>query len=233
MGWRWIWIAWLAALSALALGQGAYGCTPPSGYPKKVRLSPQVVADVMTRAAAYVDVAVVESVTPDFELGTRNPEAWRWVVDMYEDHPTLEQAMARQREEWTDAGRFHFRIVEHLKADGPAMFDINGQTPPPFLGRGGDKPFAPSLSALKYFLGEEDLANFPPPGACAMPVFASVGETFLVFRDDKGFLLRTEVPYRFEGRPGSRLGPAAFPIAPTGSPWLKIVRAALARQAPA
>jgi hypothetical protein len=225
-------ISLIVAVTVLAFGPGAMACVRPQDFPDYLRLDPMTVADAMVRSATYVDVAVIERFSPDFELATRSRRAW--FVDG-DQTPEIEAQMeANFRESFSGAVRMHFKVVEHLKGPASTGFEISGYPGPvsqylegPYRPR-KPLPVTMPMSALKYYVEQQDLAAWGGPGDCFTNVMGEVGQTYLVFRDADGYLLRAEVPFGRGGERGTTIGPALFPVGPSKSAWLDLVRKTLA-----
>lgn len=219
-----------APVAVCVAAPAALACVPAPSWPAKARLSPPKVARTMVAAATYIDLVRVEALTPDFEVGTRNPEGWSiWLGDEPDAPKTMDEVLKIAREDWADNGvRIHYRVVERLKGASADTFTLDGvrlTTPPPGVAYPADMP----LRDLTNHLDQQDLAAWPAPGACETPLFVTgEGMTLLVFRDAAGRLLRAPVEVKFMGRASQIPGPAHVRVSGPDGAWVKVVRAALA-----
>ena len=183
----------------------------------------------MGRDATFIDIAVAERMTSDFEAGTRQWARMRAEPIGSRQHENADAWLAATKEAWAEDGaRIHFRVVERLKGDSPAEFSIGGSKQ--FDQEMQGQPLRPvSLSELHHFLETVDLIDGPSMGDCTIPVFAVSGQRYIVFRDADGLLLRTDVPVRFSGQTVPLGGPAVVPIVSVNDPWPKLVRQTLAK----
>jgi hypothetical protein len=187
----------------------------------------------MSRSATFIDIAVVERTTPDFELGTRSRDQWRYYVGKLEGNPkTVDEVLAQARNSWDDSVRIHYRVIKALKARGPERFDISGTlgvvAPRPRVPGAATRPLS-GLGKLKYLLDQRDLAEWQGFGVCNQQVAGKVGTEYLVFRNAQGRLLHTMIPTRFNRFAGSNAGPAAVPISGEHDAWVLLVVQTLAR----
>jgi len=221
-------IALACASMILAPASLAQACTPAPGWPAKVQLDPRGAARKMAASAAYIDVVRVESLTPDYEVGTLAPEGWAVWIGTEPDAPkNLVEALQMARASWEGAARIHYRVVERLKGRSAETFAMNGQRVtdprPPW----GLQSKTARLQSLKYFLDQQDLAAWPGPGACGTEITASEGAAYLVFRDVQGGLLRTPISVVFKGSQSLVTGPANVPVTGASDPWVTLVRHAV------
>lgn len=206
-------------LSAFAGTGIANACTPPPGWPQKAELSPKVVADVIVSHAAQIDLVVADHFTHDAEVAPL-PKVWGENASPAE----LSEWAQNWRETWSDAVRIHYRVVATLVGGQAAKLEISGEklTAPLPTDQNVER-------RLKSFLNQKDLSEWPNPGACVTPVFAAVGQQYLVARDSKGKLLEVEIPLRFRGEQGAAHAPAVVPVSGAEDPWLKLVEQAISR----
>jgi hypothetical protein len=226
------------AASCLAAASPAAACVPPPGWPLKVRLAPTALARELFDAAATVDVAVAETMTDDFEVGT-SAEAYAAARSNFEDGPdpvagplTPERVSALLRDDWQGEGvRIHYRVVERLKGSSPESFTLNGARlppgppPPRRLVRLTRNP----MTSLKLRLDSRDLSDWEGFGACITALYSDVGARYLIFRDADGHLLRQKVDVRFLNDTVRVGGPVYAEIRSSADPWLAAVRGAAAR----
>ncbi|HRD46688.1 MAG TPA: hypothetical protein PLF78_09420 [Caulobacter sp.] len=224
------------ALVLLAIAP-ASACIPAPGWPDKVRLDPRGAATTLVVASGSIDIAVLESVSDDFEAGTtasaiEDATANIMGVDPPATPPAPAEVTAMLREDWVDEGRrFHFRVVERLAGEGSATFSLNGFDPSWAL----EKPRPPlrpvsataALRNLNRYLEVRDLSTWQGFGACITPLSGREGQLFLVFRSNDGALLRQDVPIRFRGEAYEVGGPVFVPIRGVDDAWLAVVRRAI------
>lgn len=221
--------AWAPVLLVVAalFGQPAvaWGCTPSPGWPEKIRVEPDLVARRMVRAAIYVDVAVAEEMTSDVDFATRSHQEWVGYAKSPAERAEAEENLRLSREMVSkgSAVRIHFRVVERLKAHGPDTFTINGENASAYRSGRSTSVRPVSLPELKYFLNQEDYADWAGPGVCTTQIYADVGQRYLVFRDRQGRISKTQVPVTFK-EPIEISGPAVVPLAGDNDPWLLLVR---------
>lgn len=213
-------------VGAYLLGAGAaLSCTPAPGWYAKARVSADVAARVMAREAVFIDIAVADRMTSDFEVGTRQWASMRAAPKGSHLHKVADSWLAGTREAWAEDGaRIHFRVVERLKGHSPPEFTLGGSKE---FEKDKQAPRAVPLSQLHYFLDIVDLIDGPGMGDCTMPVFAQTGRRYLIFRGADGLPLRIDVPVRFSGQMNPRSGPSVVPIISINDPWPKLVRQAL------
>lgn len=215
--------AWLAAIAVCASipTSLALACTPSPGWPTKVRMEPERVAQQMLASAVYVDLVKVEALTDDYEVGTLSPDGWAAWIGSGPDAPkTIQQALRMARAEWDDGVRIHYRVVEHLKGDGGDTFVMDGVQPRSFV----QGEFTPKITDLKFYLQQQDLAAWPGPGSCLREITGQQGGHYLVFRDADRKLLQAPVSITFRGKALTVSGPANVPVRGSADPWVSLVR---------
>ena len=181
----------------------------------------------MSKAATYIDIAIAERTTPDFELGTRSREEWRYYVGKRKGQPkTVDEVLAQARSSWEDSVRIHYKVIKALKARGPERFDISGTpgivAPRPAIRGPSAKPLS-DLGKLKYLLDQRDLADWQGFGVCDQQVAGKPGVQYLILRDAQGHLLHAMIPTKFKGVAGANAGPAAVPISGESDAWFRLV----------
>jgi hypothetical protein len=199
----------------------------------KARIDPTVLARTLFDAATTVDVAVAETMTDDYEVGT-SWQAFAAARANFAAFPasdtgplTPKRVSALLREDWEDDGaRIHYRVVEHLKGSGPETFTLNGAQLPPAPHRFPPKALDP-VAGLKSRLDSRDLSDWEGFGACITALYSEVGKRYLVFRDAEGHLLRQEVAVRFRGETVRVGGPVYAEVSGPDDRWLVAVRAAV------
>lgn len=212
----------LVALVALWASE-ALACTPTPGWDAKARLSVDAAARIMSTKATYIDVVSVERLTPDFEFATRSRREWT----VWDRTPGgVGAAIEGAREDYGDGVKIHLRIVHRLKGVPQSGFTLNGLRRPDWMPQKPARPI--KLSELHQFRNLYDFADWPAGAICQVPIYVSVGERFLIFRDAQGRLLQANVPYSFEGKAGEITGPAIAPIVNETDPWPIKVMAAMA-----
>lgn len=221
------------ALAASAATSTASACTPAPGWPHDVHLNAEAAAAQMVRAAAFIDVVVAEQFTgDDFEFMSRTREAWLAYAKTTSERQDAETALASERDGLrTDgAARVHFVVREKLKGDGAPEFAFNGSDYAKLAGAPEHPPTAVRLTDLKYLLDQQDYADWDGPGTCTMPIFVLRGRRYLVFRDPRGRVLRSNISVSFHGHLMRIAGPAVVPIETDQDPWLRLVRSKLKRK---
>lgn len=202
----------------------ASACVPAPGWPKMVHLSAQAAATRMVRASFTVDLVKVESLSSDFQFGTKSRSKWiSWVGQAPDHFHDVDEVLAAMRTSWAGAARIHFRVLRSLKDQGSVTFDLSGESiandKATRLPRGKVR-----LDQLKYFLDQQDLAAWESVGSCQKEVFAAIGQSYLVFRNKDGSLLREPIRVRFKGRNMWIPGPAYIPVDGLDDPWVRAVR---------
>ncbi len=214
------------ALALALAGSPALACSPPPGWPFKIVVPAKAAAERMVSAATYIDIAVVERLSDDFEFATLSRTQWLAYAKTDHQRKEAEENLAMLRESYADeAKRIHYRVIEHLKGASDETFSLSGIGVPDAGSRKLWKRVR--LGDLKLFLDQEDLAASSGPGSCEMPPFGILGRRFLIFRDARGRILRTLVPIRFHGEAGEIAGPAIVPIAGDGDEWPALIRGTL------
>lgn len=206
-----------AAAASLLAGE-ALACSPPPGWPQKVRVSPKVIAEVMAKAAAHIDLVVVEHLSKDFVIS----ELPSWYA---EELPQAER-VATWREDigGTDAVRMHLRVLRSLKGGSADSLELSGIV---IEGLGARWIASNLASKIVSMLDEQDLAHWREPGSCDTAIPAMDGAQYLVFRDADGRLMRQPVPIRFRGYANTHIGPGALPVTGERDPWVELVVQAL------
>lgn len=224
-----------ASLIALffAFAQPVLACTPPTGWPQKVKLNVPLAARTLADAAATIDIVVAERATDDYEVGT-DPEANAEARASYaagDDGVKLTAAEASARlkaDEFPEGARIHYRVVERLKGDSADTFTLNGMTPAGHPPLGSFRP-KDTLPLLRARLNSQDLSEWPGFGACIQPLWTGLGHRYVVFRDPRGRLLRQTVAISFEGERNAVRGPVYAEVRTSDDDaWLKAIRQALA-----
>ena len=222
-----------AGLTALllTLAQPALACSPPPGWPQKVKLDIQATARTLVDAAATIDIVVAERATDDYEVGT-DPQANAQAMATYAADPdgvklTAAEVSVRLKSEFSEGARVHYRVVERLKGASPHTFSLNGVTPPGHP-TGGPRGAHQTLGLLRARLNSQDLSEWPGFGACIQPLWTGLGHRYVVFRDAQGRLLRQTVSIRFDGERSDVRGPTYAEVGGVDDIWLRAIRKALA-----
>jgi hypothetical protein len=220
--------AGLSAAIYFCGAQSAFGCTPAPGWPHDVRIDGAATLKTMAAAATYVDIAVVDRISEDFEFGTRAAERRR--REGYQTTPAELDAQRRELKSEKLGARYHYRVIEHLKGAGSDEFSLNGQVapPPPAGMKVAARRRDPPPGELKFLLKQFDLADSVSLSACEMPIMANPGDRVLVFRDADGHLLQQDVAYLFHGRSGRIQGPVHIPVVGERSSLVEATRKAIA-----
>jgi hypothetical protein len=221
-----------AGLTALflTLAQPALACTPPPGWPNKVKLDLALTAETLVRAAATIDIAVAERTTDDYEVGT-DPEANAEAMANYATGEggrklSAVEVSALLKEEYPDGVRIHYRVVERLKGASPSEFTLNGALLPIEGRPPGYRPRFGRSEVLDR-LNSQDLSEWQGFGACMRELWTDLGGRYVVFRDDQGRLLRQMVTVQLRDQ-GQVRGPTYAQVGERDDAWLAAVRKAIA-----
>lgn len=223
-------LALLAAALLISFPLASEACVRTKGWPEQVTLEPQKVASELVAAATYVNIEVVESVDSDFTLFEESEAALLARQTTDEGRVEVRTQVAAWRAEMAESGvRATYRVVEHLLGPNRDTFTAIGYAadafnPPPGY---SSPPRTISLSDLKWYLDLSDLSELGFPGSCDGPLVPIVGNTYLVFRDADGKLLRASVTTRFRSKISRVQGPAHVPVSGSSDPWVKVVRRAI------
>lgn len=221
-----------AVLLTLAVTPAAIACVPAQGWPDQASLDPKDTARELVGAAAAIDIAVVESLSDDFEVGT-TPEAIEAATPGFmkpgREKPSPAEVSALLRRDWSDLGvRIHYRVVERLSGNGAERFSLNGVSPPAFVVEGWrTRTSSESLGNLNRYLWVRDLSEWEGFGACIVPPAGVRDLRILIFRDDRGRLLNHDVEVRFRGRTIRERGPAYVVVSGDDDGWVQVVREAV------
>lgn len=222
----------MLAVAVSGASVSASACIPEPGWREEASLDADAAATEMVRAAAFIDVAVAERFTRDFEFMTRTRDQWLGRAVTPIARKEAEEALEFERQGAAEDGavRIHFRVQERLKGHSAREFSLNGSDETKLAGAAEHSPRAIRLDELKYFLNQQDYADWVGPGACTRPIFAREGQQYLVFRDERGRVLRAVTLVNFRERTDRVPGPAVVPIITNQDPWLRLVRSKFSAQ---
>lgn len=204
-GWVWA-ILTLALLGAPA----AHACVPVQGWPAEVKVNEREAAAMLVQSASVIDLAEVDSMTPD-------------------------PVQAARGGEWMEEGSavtIHLRVLQRLKGN-PAtpVRDLSGinltpmlPPPPPANSRFRTSRPSPRFGGLRYAIGQRELTQVEISDCYWMDAIGvTQGMRVLVFRDAEGGLLNLQIPVRFKGRYEGIWGPSFTAVSGPDDPWVKLV----------
>lgn len=225
-------LALLAATLLISFPLASEACVRTKGWPEQVTLEPERVASELVAAATYVNIEVVVSVDSDFTLFEESEAILLARQTTDDGRLDVQNQVASWRAEMSPITiRVTYRVVEHLKGPSRDTFTAIGYSSDSIrLPPGVEPPRSIRLRDLKGYLDLMDLAELQAPFACHGPLIPTVGNTYLVFRDANGKLLRADVTTRFRSKVSRVPGPAHVPVSGSDDPWVGVVRKAMAAE---
>lgn len=214
---------WLGLLVAIMTGaaQPTLACSPM--YSERVIVGPRPAARLVA-GSTFVDIVVAESAVPisvaDLEWGQAPSES--------------DLAWSQSQLAGMAASTISFRVVERLKGHSPDLFTLEGS-----LGH-FDPDLARETRELCGWFSRADCLDdrvyerFTPDelrNSCFQPLFVSLGQRYLVFRDADGSLTDPliRVRIRATGEVHRVAGPV-FEAIVEDDRWLDAVRYAVSTQ---
>lgn len=201
---------WMVVAMALLGAPAARACVPAEGWPADVKVNEREAAALLVQSASFVDLAEVETMTPD-------------------------PVQAARGGDWLEEGAavvIHLRVLQRLKGN-PAtpVRDLSGinltpmvPPPPPSNSRFRTNRPARPFRTLVYAIGHRELTQVAISDCYWMDTIGVVpGMRVLVFRGADGGLLNVRIPVRFHGTYEGVWGPSFTFVTGLDDPWVKLV----------